>query len=114
MQLLASSISYSEICKYKTSMTMNTLSEVQDNGFVQLSSTMKCRSQHSNCGWNGTFHVMRGVHCVTPVSAVQTCSCIPPWIGARLCPTKGHGLPDRGHDLLYGATSVRKLVTNYR
>ncbi|GBN72140.1 hypothetical protein AVEN_33225-1 [Araneus ventricosus] len=40
---------------------------------------------------------MGGVQCVTPVSAVQTCSCIPPWIGARLC-SKGGGcdLPDKG------------------
>ncbi|GBO25954.1 hypothetical protein AVEN_65039-1 [Araneus ventricosus] len=36
MQLLASPISYSEICKYETSMTMNILSEIQDNGFVQF------------------------------------------------------------------------------
>ncbi|GBM09225.1 hypothetical protein AVEN_226720-1 [Araneus ventricosus] len=38
---------------------------------------------------------MEGVQCVTPVSAVQTYSCIPSWIDARLCP-KGGDLPDKG------------------
>ncbi|GBN22510.1 hypothetical protein AVEN_239308-1 [Araneus ventricosus] len=44
---------------------------------------------------HGTFHVMGGVQCVTPVSSVQTYSCIPPWIGARFCP-KGSDLPYNG------------------
>ncbi|GBN28720.1 hypothetical protein AVEN_221430-1 [Araneus ventricosus] len=69
---------------------MNTLSEVQDNGFVQF---VFDNANHNTRIVEGhvTFHVMGGVQCVTPVSAVQTCSCIPPWIGARLCP-KGGGL----------------------
>ncbi|GBL77316.1 hypothetical protein AVEN_128510-1 [Araneus ventricosus] len=121
MQLLASFIPYNEICNYETSMTMNIISEVQDNGFVQ---SVFDNADHNTRTVDGhlTFHVMGGGQCVTPVSAVQTCSCIPPWIGARLCPkggraicpTRGQRLPDRGHDLLYGATSVKKLVSNYR
>ncbi|GBM75646.1 hypothetical protein AVEN_162682-1 [Araneus ventricosus] len=104
MQLLAPSISYSEICKYETSMTMNTLSEVQDNVFVQFIFDNADRNTRTVDG-HGTFHVMGGVQCVTHVSAVQTCSCIPPWIGTRLCPIGGD-LPDKGQDLLYRATSV--------
>ncbi|GBN56283.1 hypothetical protein AVEN_87657-1 [Araneus ventricosus] len=100
------SISYSEICKYKTSMTMNTLSEVQDNGFIQF---VFDNADHNTRTVDGPFHVMGEVQCITPASAVQTCSCIPPWNGARVCqtgggdlPDKGHGLPDREHDALYG------------
>ncbi|GBN12578.1 hypothetical protein AVEN_57687-1 [Araneus ventricosus] len=46
---------------------------------------------------------------VTPTLAFQTCSCIPPWNGARLCPTRGPGLPDRGHDLLYGGEECNEI-----
>ncbi|GBM68303.1 hypothetical protein AVEN_126840-1 [Araneus ventricosus] len=91
MQLLASFISYSEICKYETSMTMNTLSEFQDNGFVQFVFDNADHNTRTVDG-HGTFHVMGGVQCVTPVSAVQTCSCIPPWTDVRLCPTCCPGL----------------------
>ncbi|GBM42998.1 hypothetical protein AVEN_88601-1 [Araneus ventricosus] len=66
-----------EICKYETSMTMNTLSEVQDNVFVQFVFDNADRNTRTVDG-HGTFHVMGGVQCVTPVSAVQTCYCIPP------------------------------------
>ncbi|GBN30185.1 hypothetical protein AVEN_104452-1 [Araneus ventricosus] len=90
MQLLASPISYSEIYKYETSMTMNTLSEVQvfDN------------ADHNTRTVDGhrTFHVMGGVQCVTLASGVQTCSCISPWIGARLCPTRGARPAVRGDE----------------
>ncbi|GBM66768.1 hypothetical protein AVEN_74314-1 [Araneus ventricosus] len=61
MQLLASSISYREICKYGTSMTMNTLSEVQDNGFVQFVFDNADHNTRTVDG-DGTFHVMGGVH----------------------------------------------------
>ncbi|GBM49353.1 hypothetical protein AVEN_148681-1 [Araneus ventricosus] len=67
------SIYYNEICKYETSMTMNTSSEVQDNGFVQF---VFDNADHNTRTMNG-FHMMGRVQCVTPASAVQTSSCIP-------------------------------------
>ncbi|GBM90389.1 hypothetical protein AVEN_85797-1, partial [Araneus ventricosus] len=30
--------------------------------------------------------------------------------GAPICPTRVHGLPDRGHDLLCGTTSVKTAI----
>ncbi|GBL80796.1 hypothetical protein AVEN_26232-1 [Araneus ventricosus] len=94
MQLLAPSIPYSDICKYETSMTMNTLSEVQHNVFVQFVFDNADHITRTVDG-HGTFHVMGGVRCVTHVSAVQTCSCIPPWIALDFART-GVIYPTRG------------------
>ncbi|GBM12590.1 hypothetical protein AVEN_146773-1 [Araneus ventricosus] len=73
---LSWSISYSEICQYETFVTMNTSREVQDNGYVQF---VFDNANHNtrNVDGHGIFHVMGGVQCVTPSSAVQTTSCIP-------------------------------------
>ncbi|GBM87391.1 hypothetical protein AVEN_168639-1 [Araneus ventricosus] len=69
LQEFRSSTEQNEICKYETSMTMNTLSEVQDNGFVQFAFDNADHNTRTVDG-HGTFHVMGGVQCVTPVSAV--------------------------------------------
>ncbi|GBM11001.1 hypothetical protein AVEN_1336-1 [Araneus ventricosus] len=65
------SISYREICKYETSVTMSTSSEVQDNGFSQF---VFNNADHntSTVDGHGTYHVMGGMQCVSASSAVQT------------------------------------------
>ncbi|GBM24888.1 hypothetical protein AVEN_23427-1 [Araneus ventricosus] len=97
-------------------MTMKTSSEVQNNGFVQF--IFDSADQNTRTvGGHGTFHMMEEVQCVTPASAVQTCSCIPPWNGARVCPTGGGDLPYKGTQSARPAirgTSVMKLVSNFR
>ncbi|GBM42127.1 hypothetical protein AVEN_99051-1 [Araneus ventricosus] len=70
------SISCSEICKYETSITTNTSSEVQNNGFAQFVFDNADYNTRTVDGY-GTFHVMGVVQCVTPASSVQTSSCIP-------------------------------------
>ncbi|GBN36355.1 hypothetical protein AVEN_191373-1 [Araneus ventricosus] len=55
---------------------MNTLSEVQDSGFV-LFVFYNADPNTRNEDRHGIFHVMGEVQCVTPSSAVQTSSCIP-------------------------------------
>ncbi|GBM44412.1 hypothetical protein AVEN_128273-1 [Araneus ventricosus] len=70
------SISYSEICKYETYVTISTSSEVQDNEFVQFVSDNSDHNTPTVDGL-GTFQVMGGVQCATPFSADQTSSCIP-------------------------------------
>ncbi|GBM59464.1 hypothetical protein AVEN_131038-1 [Araneus ventricosus] len=74
---------------------MKISSEVQNNGFVQFIFDSADHNTRTVDG-HGTFHMMEEVQCVTPASAVQTCSCIPPWNGARVCPTGGGDLPDKG------------------
>ncbi|GBL78051.1 hypothetical protein AVEN_143357-1 [Araneus ventricosus] len=56
-------------------MTMNTSSEVQDNGFVQFVFENANHNTRTVDG-NGIFYVMGGIQCVTPSSAVRTSSCI--------------------------------------
>ncbi len=73
---LGCSVSYSEISKYETSVTINTSNDVQDNGFVQFVFDNADHNTRTVDG-HGTFHVMGGVKCVTPSSAVQTSSRIP-------------------------------------
>ncbi|KAJ8888474.1 hypothetical protein PR048_007964 [Dryococelus australis] len=73
---LGCSVSYSENCKYETSVTVNTSSEVQDNGFVQFVFDNAYHNTRTVDG-HGTFHVMGGVQCVTPSSVVQTSSPVP-------------------------------------
>ncbi|GBN35352.1 hypothetical protein AVEN_89263-1 [Araneus ventricosus] len=53
------SISYSEICKYETSVTMNTSSEVQDNGFVQF---VIDNADHNTRTMDGPIYVLDGVY----------------------------------------------------
>ncbi|GBN34519.1 hypothetical protein AVEN_7102-1 [Araneus ventricosus] len=51
------SISYSEICRYETSVTMSTSSEVQANGFVQFVFDNADNNIRTVDG-HGIFHVM--------------------------------------------------------
>ncbi|GBN19829.1 hypothetical protein AVEN_122331-1 [Araneus ventricosus] len=55
---------------------MNTSSEVQDNGYVRFFFN---NADHNTQTVDGhrIFHVMGGVQCVMPSSAVHTSSCIP-------------------------------------
>lgn len=73
---LGCSVSYSEICKYEASVTINTSSEVHDDGFVQFVFDNADHNTRTVDG-HGTFHVMGGVQCVTPASAVQMTSRVP-------------------------------------
>ncbi|GBN06596.1 hypothetical protein AVEN_226358-1 [Araneus ventricosus] len=70
------SISYSEICNYEACMTIETLSAVKDNGFIQFVFDNEDHNTLTVDG-HGTFPVIRGVQCVKLASAVQTSSCIP-------------------------------------
>ncbi|GBM45888.1 hypothetical protein AVEN_211959-1 [Araneus ventricosus] len=69
---------------------MNTLSEVQDNGFVQFVFDNSDHNTRTVDG-HGTFHVMGGVWCVTPVSDVQTSSV--EYSVQKFSPTWGPGPP---------------------
>lgn len=67
---LGISISYSEVCKYKASVTLET-SNIASEGFVQFVFDNADQKALTVDGYD-TFHVMGGVKCVTPASAVKT------------------------------------------
>ncbi|KAJ8887374.1 hypothetical protein PR048_013589 [Dryococelus australis] len=58
-------VSYSVICKYETSLTVNTSSEFQVNGFVQFEFDNADHNTQTVDG-DGTFHVMGGVQSPLP------------------------------------------------
>ncbi|GBM67250.1 hypothetical protein AVEN_213586-1 [Araneus ventricosus] len=65
-------------------------------------------------GENSILHVSIGLKLVFCKLSAVTSTFSMGRNGARICPTRGHNLPGRVHDLLYERIGVMELVSNFR